>query len=122
MKASPSGVNSDERFDARRVFTLDEIKQRTRKPVDAWWAVIIVDPIAVRIVWLLNRLPVGISPGFVTAMSFLVGLGAGVAFLTGHLVLGAVLFQTSFLMDCVDGKLARLAETASKLGGFGMVW
>lgn len=98
--------------------TVAEIRERTYKPVDAWWTVFVVDPVAARVLWVLVRVAPGLSPHHVTTVSLLCGLAAGGLFAAGELVAGAVVFQLSFLADCVDGKLARLQGRASALGGF----
>jgi phosphatidylglycerophosphate synthase len=63
----------------------------------------------------------GWTPNAVTALSFALGTVAAGAFAFGSrwsLVLGAVLLQVSFTVDCVDGQLARLTRTFSSLGGW----
>lgn len=84
------------------------------KEQDAWWTVILVDPIAVRIVPALAR--AGVSPFRVTVVAIAVGLLAAAAFAADWLVAGALLFQLSFLIDCLDGKLARVTRRSSAMG------
>jgi phosphatidylglycerophosphate synthase len=102
----------------RQAPSLREIKERTLKPVDAWWTVLAIDPLAVRLVWLCVRLPVRVSPGFVTAISLVFGLSAGYFFWIQAYVWGALFYEISFLLDCVDGKLSRLEGSSSPLGAF----
>lgn len=97
--------------------SLDEIK-KSRKPVDAWWTVIFIDPLAVRMTWVLVRIAPWVTPGMLTFLSFVTGVGAAALFATDRLILGAVVFQVSFLFDCVDGKLARLRQEATPRGAF----
>jgi phosphatidylglycerophosphate synthase len=97
--------------------TIAEIKS-TLKPVDAWWTVLVIDPISIRLVWVLLRIVPSASPMAVTTASLLVGAGSIAAFVTGQLILGAVLFEVAFLLDCVDGKVARLKKRTTVLGGF----
>lgn len=101
-----------------RAPTLAEIKQRALKPADAWWVVFVIDPIAVRILWLLTRLPIRVTPNAVTTASLVVGLAAAAAFWQGRYGWGALLFQLSFLLDCIDGKLGRLTGQSSPWGAF----
>jgi phosphatidylglycerophosphate synthase len=99
-------------------FTLDEIRVRTYKDRDAWWTVWLVDPVAARLVWLLAPYR-ACTPNRITAAAFVVGLGSAGAFAgrtTWWLVAGAVLFHLSFVLDCVDGKIARLNGTGSIFG------
>lgn len=101
-------------------FTLDDVRERTYKPRDSWWTVLLVDPLAARLVVpVANR--TGITPNQITTMGF--GLGAVAAALfwlhePWALVLGALAFHLSFLLDCMDGKIARLKGTGTLLGGW----
>jgi phosphatidylglycerophosphate synthase len=92
----------------------------TYKKRDAWWTVLLVDPIAGR----LLRVAGGASwltPTRLTVTAFLLGLAAAGALwqaTAGWLLLGAALYYTSFLIDCMDGKLARLRGTGSVVGSW----
>ncbi|MDE3719776.1 CDP-alcohol phosphatidyltransferase family protein [Nocardiopsis sp. N85] len=101
-------------------FTLDEVKARTLKERDSWWTVYLVDPIAVRLVGpVANR--TSITPNQLTVVALFLGLGAAVCFALGYrqfLLLGAVLYFLSFLVDCMDGKLARLTGTETVFGAW----
>jgi phosphatidylglycerophosphate synthase len=101
-------------------FTLDEIRTRTYKDRDAWWTVWLVDPLASRLVWLVA--PVRwITPNLLTMGAFLLGFVAAYCFLQGDypwLVAGAVVFHISFVLDCMDGKIARLKGTGSVFGAW----
>lgn len=80
------------------------------KPRDSWWTVLVVDPIALPLVRLLARRTPA-TPGQLTAAAALVAFITAGAFMTGDralVIIGAVLFQVAFLLDCMDGKLARL--------------
>ena len=98
-------------------FTLDDVRA-TYKKRDAWWTVFLVDPLAARIILpLANRTKV--TPNQVSITSFAVGLLAAAAFWQGDhpaLVVGALLYHISFVLDCVDGKIARLKGTGSVFG------
>ena len=90
----------------------------TYKKRDAWWTVLLVDPLASRVV----RAVAGwawVTPGRLTTTAFLLGLAAGAACLRATppaLVLGAGLYYASFFVDCMDGKIARLRGTGSLVG------
>jgi phosphatidylglycerophosphate synthase len=98
--------------------TLAEIRERTYKPRDAWWTVLLVDPLAGRLVRLVapHR---RITPNVLTVIATGFGLGAAACF-AGQtrwwLVAGALLFHVSFVVDCMDGKIARLNGTGSIFG------
>lgn len=98
--------------------TVPALRERTYKHADAWWTVFLVDPIAIRVVWAILRLWPRANPNVVTLSSLLFGLAAAVAFGQGRFVAGAILYQVSFLGDCVDGKVARWRGVASGRGAF----
>lgn len=101
-------------------FTLDEVRDRTLKERDSWWTVYLVDPVAVRLVrQVANR--TSATPNQLTVLALFLGLGAAVCFALGYrqfLLLGAFLYYLSFLVDCMDGKLARLTGTESVFGAW----
>lgn len=97
-----------------------EIRERTYKARDAWWTVLLVDPVAVHLVrwWAPYR---WITPNLLSIVALLIGFGAAACFATADrtwLVVGAVLFHISFVVDCVDGKIARLNGTGSLFGAW----
>jgi phosphatidylglycerophosphate synthase len=100
--------------------TLEEIRERTYKPRDAWWTVLLVDPIAARLVRLVapHR---RITPNMLTLFATVLGLAAAGCFAMQTrwwLVAGALLFHLSFIVDCMDGKIARLNGTGSIFGAW----
>jgi phosphatidylglycerophosphate synthase len=101
-------------------FTLEEIRFRTYKARDAWWTVFLVDPLAGRLVLrIANR--TSITPNQLTWGALVLGLGSAGCFLNSSwqwLVAGAVLYHLSFVLDCMDGKIARLKGTGTVLGGW----
>lgn len=88
------------------------------KPRDAWWTVLLVDPIACRLVlFLANR--TSVTPNQITAVAFLMGMCAAACFAVGergYLALGALFFHLGFIADCVDGKLARVKGNGTVFG------
>ncbi len=101
-------------------FTLAEIRTRTYKDRDAWWTVWLVDPIASRLVWLVSPWR-WITPNRLTVSAFLLGVAAAACFWQqswGWLAAGALLFHLSFVLDCMDGKIARLNGTGSVFGAW----
>jgi hypothetical protein len=64
---------------------------------------------------------IGLSPNQVTVIALCVGTAAGAAFATGEragYITGAVLLYFSFVLDCVDGQLARYTRRYSKFGAY----
>jgi phosphatidylglycerophosphate synthase len=87
------------------------------KDPDAWWTVLVVDPVALRVLpHLVDRRRV--TPDGLSLASLAFALAAGVGFLNGWWVAGAVLFELHFVLDCLDGKLARVRGTQNPRGGF----
>lgn len=95
-----------------------EIVSRTGKPVDAWWVKFFADPVAIVLTAGLLRVVPGIHPNVITLGSLFLGLAAAGLFSAGEFLFAAILYQASFVLDCVDGKVARLQGTASDFGAF----
>lgn len=96
-----------------------EIYRASKKKKDInWWTEWVCRPPAAAVVYALKN--TRITPNQVTFLSFFVAAGAGAMFalLPGHLwlVLAAILFELSFVLDCADGQLARVRGTSSPLG------
>jgi phosphatidylglycerophosphate synthase len=101
-------------------FTLEEVRTQTYKSRDAWWTVLLVDPLASRLVHLVSRFR-SVTPNRLTMAAFLLGAGAAACFAQQDylwLVAGALLFHLSFVIDCMDGKVARLMGTGSVFGAW----
>jgi phosphatidylglycerophosphate synthase len=99
--------------------SLEQVRA-TYKKRDAWWTVLLVDPLASRLVQVAAGVR-WITPTRLTIAAFLLGLVAAAAFLAatpGALVVGAILYYASFVIDCMDGKLARLRGTGSIFGSW----
>jgi len=87
------------------------------KTRDAWWARLIIGPLANRVVARLAD--TRISPNQVTLTSLGVGVVAAALFADGRwpsLAAGGLLVQLSFLLDCVDGQLARYRASSNLFG------
>ena len=101
-------------------FTLEDVRQRTYKARDAWWTVLLVDPLASRLVrFTANRTRV--TPNQLTVGALILGLAAGACFAVAGwpwLLAGALLYHLSFTLDCMDGKIARLKGTGSVFGAW----
>lgn len=87
------------------------------KRLDYWWTVLAVDPIAVPLTALLARKR-WLTPDQVTWLSLVVALPMGFCYALGRsgLVVGGALFYFSFMLDCIDGKLARATGISSGKG------
>lgn len=100
-----------------RKYTLHQVRAAS-KPVDSWSTVLFIDPIAQRIVWLLANFT-SIRPNTITVLFLILTLGAAALYWQGSrasVIAGAIIFLIAFVLDCVDGKLARLKGSPTKLG------
>ncbi|MBV9098252.1 MAG: CDP-alcohol phosphatidyltransferase family protein [Frankiaceae bacterium] len=90
-------------------------RSRAVKPIDCWWTVAVIDPVAVRVLpAIVGRR--SITPNGITAVAFVVGGVSVGLFAAGHLVAGAVCYELRFFLDCLDGKLARVRRQSSPFG------
>lgn len=87
------------------------------KPLDAWWTVLVVDPVALRVLPFLNGLSF-VTPLRLTLVGAALSAASIPAFATERFLVGALLFQAGFFFDCLDGKLARMRGETSTLGAF----
>lgn len=104
----------------RDIPPLAEVRRTTEKKRDAWWTVLLVDPLATPLVrW--TAMWTRITPNQITWAALFLGLGAAACFATGSwgwLLAGAALYHLSFVLDCMDGKLARLTGTGTVFGAW----
>ena len=88
------------------------------KKRDYWWTVIFTDPLALPLVRLLARRR-WMTPDQVSILAAVLGFFVGPLFALGSrggLIAGGLMFQAAFIVDCVDGKLARALGTTSEKG------
>ncbi|MFF3062678.1 CDP-alcohol phosphatidyltransferase family protein [Streptomyces sp. NPDC057909] len=99
---------------------LIEVRRLTEKQRDSWWTVLLVDPVATPMVrWIASR--TRFTPNQVTWGALFFGLIAAACFSRSDwkwLAVGALFYHFSFIMDCMDGKLARLTGKSSEFGGW----
>ncbi|CAM5648761.1 CDP-alcohol phosphatidyltransferase family protein OS=Streptomyces alboniger OX=132473 GN=CP975_28505 PE=3 SV=1 [Streptomyces alboniger] len=104
----------------RDIPPLAEVRRITEKKRDAWWTVLLVDPVATPLVR-FTAMRTNVTPNQITWGAFLLGLGSAACFAFGDwkwLVLGAVVYHFSFILDCMDGKVARLTGQGSVFGAW----
>ncbi|WP_406839370.1 CDP-alcohol phosphatidyltransferase family protein [Streptomyces sp. AHU1] len=104
----------------RDIPDLAEVRRITEKKRDAWWTVLLVDPVATPLVRQL-AMRTRVTPNQITWGAFLLGLVSAALFALGDwrwLVAGAVVYHVSFIFDCMDGKLARLTGQGSVFGAW----
>ncbi|BBC32057.1 putative membrane protein [Streptomyces graminofaciens] len=104
----------------RDIPDLAEVRRITQKKRDAWWTVLLVDPVATPLVRLTAKYT-RITPNQLTWGAFVLGLVSAAFFALGDwrwLVAGAVVYHLSFILDCMDGKVARLTGQGSVFGAW----
>ncbi|MFK4070715.1 CDP-alcohol phosphatidyltransferase family protein [Streptomyces sp. NPDC029674] len=104
----------------RDIPPLAEVRRITEKKRDAWWTVLLVDPVATPLVR-FTAMRTRVTPNQITWGAFILGLGSAACFAFGDwkwLALGAVIYHFSFIFDCMDGKLARLTGQGSVFGAW----
>lgn len=80
-----------------------------------WSARLIFDHISIPVTKILVR--TNISPNTITFLSLAVAIIAAIFFLVpGYLLVGAIIYFVSLVLDCVDGKLARAKNLDSEAG------
>jgi phosphatidylglycerophosphate synthase len=87
------------------------------KNVDAWSTVFLFDPIAIPLTKVIARTK--ITPNQISVSRLFPSVLAAVLLLSYRRdvqILGAITVYLTFLMDCVDGKLARLKHVQSEFG------
>ncbi|MFJ6571090.1 CDP-alcohol phosphatidyltransferase family protein [Streptomyces sp. NPDC091292] len=104
----------------RDIPPLHEVRRITQKKRDAWWTVLLVDPVATPLVRVTAKWT-RITPNQITWAALLLGLVSAGFFAMGDwrwLIVGAVLYHVSFILDCMDGKVARLTGRGSVFGAW----
>ena len=104
----------------RDIPDLAEVRRVTQKKRDAWWTVLLVDPVATPLVRLTAKYT-RITPNQLTWGAFVLGLVSAAFFALGDwrwLIAGAVVYHLSFILDCMDGKVARLTGQGSVFGAW----
>ena len=88
------------------------------KKRDYWWTVLFTDPIAIPLSRFLAKRK-WLTPDQVTILALILGVAVGFFFATGErwgLIVGGLVFYAAFIVDCVDGKLARALGVTSERG------
>jgi phosphatidylglycerophosphate synthase len=120
MSAHTPARPRDEQPAERGIPPLAEVRRITQKKRDAWWTVLLVDPLATPLVrWTARH--TRLTPNQITWAALVLGLGAAACFERADwrwLIAGAVLYHLSFVLDCMDGKLARLTGTGTVFGSW----
>lgn len=90
------------------------------KKNDGWWASIFSGPLANYLLRFIADIGF-ITPNHVTLFALFLGVCAAVCFVFAtplSMIVGAILVQLSFIVDCMDGQLARYRQQFSALGAW----
>lgn len=98
--------------------------RETFKPREEWWSRVFATPLAG---WILRFVADWrwITPNGVTLASLTTALLACIPIVMGgssYLLLAAIAIQASYILDCMDGQLARYRGTSSSFGAFADKW
>lgn len=85
------------------------------KSAESMWTALAIEPVTMRLAPPLARMR-WVSPNRLTVLAAALGILSGYLLLRGELLAGGVLFQLRYLVDCLDGKVARLRRTPSARG------
>jgi phosphatidylglycerophosphate synthase len=105
-------------FNKRHDFTLKQVNEKL--VLRSWWASFGVLPLANRLVVLVCNFT-ELTPNQITAVSSFFRLLSAVCFLGGSrwgLVAGALSYYLAYVIDCVDGPVARLKGKTSTFGRY----
>ena len=83
----------------------------------SWWDLIINLRVAKYLTYFVAKYT-KLTPNQITVISFIFSVFAGVEIANNHYILGAILYQISYIFDIVDGALARVKSLSSKYGAF----
>ncbi len=101
-----------------QTYTYKEIKATDEYGMSSW--VFLTRRFVYKLTWLFANYTSS-TPNQITIISFLFGLLAAYFFLQGtwiNLIFGALLYEMSFLLDYVDGRIARLKNLKSTFGAY----
>lgn len=94
--------------------------KKTFKPREEWWSRVFATPIANLILYGIADWSF-ITPNRLTISSFVLTVLTAILILFGssqNLFIAGIILQIAYIIDCMDGQLARYRQTASKIGSF----
>ncbi|HEX6837874.1 MAG TPA: CDP-alcohol phosphatidyltransferase family protein, partial [Polyangia bacterium] len=98
--------------------TVRDIYRQSKKKRDNFWTEWISRPPAAVLVWMLKGTRV--TPNQVSFLAIAVAAGGGATLILWRtwlgLVVAGLLLQLAYVIDCVDGQLARIKSMASPVG------
>ena len=91
-------------------------KNKILKNKDAWSTVYIYDPIAIFVIKYLYQRKIKISSNVITIIGLVISILAVICMVKEYLVAVIILLQLVNIIDCIDGKWARLHNATSEFG------
>jgi|GEM_PF-5406589 len=70
------------------------------------------------VVWLISKFHLDINPNFITSLSLLYSLFCSYLIVSGHPLIGAILYMFFNVLDLLDGAIARVYNRKSLVGAF----
>jgi len=98
--------------------------RETFKPREEWWSRVFATPMAYGILLIAADWRL-ITPNRLTLLSLVTALIACLLITMGgeaYLLGAAAVIQVSYILDCMDGQLARYRDTSSPFGAFADKW
>ena len=99
-----------------KVFYDNYPKEKSATNYSNIWRWLLINPISIVIAYLFSLIK--IQPNLITLFSLIVGLISFYKFFLGEFLLGSCLINFAYLLDCVDGHLARYSNNTSKRGKY----
>jgi phosphatidylglycerophosphate synthase len=101
-----------------KLYTLEQVENILQ--LKTWWALWGVLPLANRMVLLVVN-HTKISPNIISITAFFLRIISGISFLKGDWsfdIVGAFFFYFAYVLDCIDGPVARLTNKSSEFGRY----
>ena len=98
--------------------------RETSRPREEWWSRVFGTPVAYGILRVVADWR-WITPNRLTLLSLATALVAGLLITTGGeapFLIAAAAIQISYILDCMDGQLARYRNASSRFGAFADKW
>ena len=98
--------------------------QASFKPREEWWSRVFATPVAGFILLGVADWRI-ITPNRLTALSFILAMASAALVVSGDrdlLIAAGVVLQIAYIVDCMDGQLARYRGAASPVGAFLDKW
>ncbi len=86
-------------------------------PLKTWYASIFVLPIAKILILFFSKRKI-LTPNQITLIAFLFRIITAIMFLQRYFIWGSIFYYLAYVLDCVDGSVARLTNKTSNFGRY----